>query len=169
MKISVFHGFSSFSPAWDSGPGFLINMGGIIELYNRIRSINLDQLKEQIISENEGIAVDMNKDQLEQGLDSNNSYLRAYRSPAYAAYKNQLNPRPGFGNPDLLLSGDFYKGFTSEIKGDRMQIASSDEKNNKLKGKYGEDIFGLNPANTKQFKDVNRESYLRNWIKLAKL
>ena len=87
-------------------------MAGLRELHKKLQAINLDVLKDETIKENEGIAVDMNKDQLEAGFDSNNKRLRGYSSPFYAAEKNRMNPRAGFGNPDLLYRGEtFTRGF----------------------------------------------------------
>ena len=148
-------------------------MAGLRELHKKLQAINLDVLKDETIKENEGIAVDMNKDQLEAGFDSNNKRLRGYSSPFYAAEKNRMNPRPGFGNPDLLYRGNFYKGFGSQLQGDSLKIDSSDKKRdwlvkgtNRMEG-FGEDIFGLTTNNKEQWDNKNITTYLTKFSILS--
>jgi len=89
----------------------------------------------------------LNKDQLLNAKDSNDNIVGRYRSPAYAEYKAQLNPKAGDYNVDLKLRGDFYSGFKLTVNGASYTITSLDWKTDKLKKKYGNYIFGLTPEN----------------------
>lgn len=144
-------------------------MAGLKELAKRVKAINLDSLKDEVINQNETLAVDYNKDQLEAGFDSNNNRLRTYASPIYAAVKNNMNPRPGFDNPDLLYTGDFYEGFKSDKQGNKLVIDSDDSKTDELTAKYGNEIFGLNEQNKQVWDKQNIQDYLRKWLSLSGL
>jgi hypothetical protein len=87
---------------------------------------------------------DLNAVQLLQGQSAKGKNLKSYANEEYAAYKNRLNPLPGYGNPDLRLTGAFYQGIRAEFSGGRLQITSTDSKTTDLQKKYGdENMFGL--------------------------
>jgi len=76
-----------------------------------------------------------------------------YRSEGYAEFKESINPKPGKGNPDLFVTGEFYNGlFVSFNKAAyTFTVANRDEKAPKLERKYGEKIYGLNKENKGYF------------------
>lgn len=65
-----------------------------------------------------------------------------YQSNSYAARKAAINPLPGFGVPDLRLTGEFQRLIDVEAATDVFDIISKDEKGAALENKYS-DIFGL--------------------------
>ena len=70
-------------------------------------------------------------------------------------YKNQKNPEPGLGNPDLNETGDFWRGFRFKVLNkNQYEILSTDSKNDMLVKKYGEDIFGMS--------DDSKEDFVKN-------
>ena len=101
----------------------------------------LEETKEPIIG--------LNTSQLyDEGVDKNGNKLQPYRSrgenyESYAAMKHRMNPKPGFGNPDLFLTGEFQHSMNLRVEGEVFEIDSTDTKTNKLREKYGDQIFGL--------------------------
>lgn len=81
----------------------------------------------------EGIA-ELNREQLEKGLDSENKDLGIYRD---FAYKNRFRP------VDLKLTGDFHRSIKPEFASESFNMVATDEKTEKLQDKYGDDIIGL--------------------------
>ncbi len=65
-----------------------------------------------------------------------------YQSNSYASRKAAINPLPGFGVPDLRLTGEFQRLIDVEAAENVFDIISKDEKGAALENKYA-DIFGL--------------------------
>lgn len=105
----------------------------------------------QSVSDTQENIVDLNKVQLFEGLNSRDEVIGeylggiyGYKNVDYAFEKYSKNPLPGLGNPDLFDTGSFFAGFTISISGKKMDIFSTDSKNDKLFQKYPA-IFGLGP------------------------
>lgn len=124
----------------------------IAEMHRRVKSIQLRQEVPKIV-ENTSYEIEaLNKLQLNQGLSSDGDKIKIrYRSNSYAKKKNQLNPAPGFGVPDLFLTGSFYKGIGVVVRGYSYEIDSKDEKSSRLEKKYGKQIFGLTPEHKSEY------------------
>lgn len=129
-------------------------MATLREMGRRIKSVNLlGNIPKFILAEKE-YALDLNKNQLQQGKTSDGDSgvnLRGYKSFEYATYKNSINSQPDFGIPDLKLSGDFYRGFKLEADIRTFTIYSDDSKSTELENKYTIMIFGLNGKNKQRF------------------
>jgi hypothetical protein len=113
-------------------------------LLKKLRSISeAKQTSEllKMIREDEPWVVDLNRVQLLEGKDSNDSYLKKYRSKSYAKYKETLNP---LGVTDLKLTGKFHNSFVLKARSFPITITATDKKKNDLVKKYGKAIFGLN-------------------------
>jgi len=54
-----------------------------------------------------------------------------------------MNSIPGYGNPDLRLSGSFYERMTASASKEGITVYSTDEKAASLEGKYGKQIWTL--------------------------
>lgn len=110
-------------------------------------------------------AIKLNQKQLfEKSIDSDGNKLKEYRSSSYAARKNTINPLPGFGRPDLYVTGKFYKGFYAEVKGRRLTIGSNDAKSGGLEKKYGKKIFGLTHDNIEIYRSTKVFPKLRSFV-----
>lgn len=84
---------------------------------------------------NEARILELNKRQMDKGIDAEGRSLGRYRD---FDYKGRFEP------VDLLLTGSFRQKMEfSSITADETEISSTDEKTGKLKAKYGEDIFGV--------------------------
>ena len=109
----------------------------------------------RIIQDESNFVIDLNQSQLLSGIDSKGEELGEYESKPYATFKNTLNPLPGFGVPDLKLTGSFYREMYLQFssKGWPVQIFSMDEKTSKLVSQYGKDIFGLTEDNLENLRE----------------
>lgn len=94
-------------------------------------------------------------DQLEKGIDNRGRKIK----PAYNKLTIKIKKLKGQPTDRVTLhdEGDFYKGMHTERTGKGIYIDSTDKKTEKLVTKYGDDIFGLNKQNLKEFID----SYLK--------
>ena len=87
--------------------------------------------------------------QMLYGIDATgNKISPSYTTAAYSRQKQRFNPRPGYGIPDLRMSGDLYEE-TKFIKVDETQIEieSKVPYAKYVESRYGSDIYGLSPKN----------------------
>jgi hypothetical protein len=117
-------------------------MGTIKTLYGSMRRFNLDRTASAAFGTVLEDFTDENKAQLFAGFNRFGDHLDEYKSFRYAEDKHFLNPVPGFGNPDLFVTGDFYAGIKGRISGSQILEKSSDIKNDRLVADYP-GIFGL--------------------------
>lgn len=66
-----------------------------------------------------------------------------YASVVYAKDKNQQNPLPGPGNPDLYLTGALYEGMKTTVGDTAIAVESTDEKFEDLEAGYPTAMAGL--------------------------
>jgi len=117
----------------------------LLELHQRVTEVDKDRLIDECLSELKGKVIELNLSQLDAGLNREGKRFRQYRNRKYAGMKARMNPRPGYGNPDLKLTGDFWKAFRADIVGG-IDIYSTDQKATDLESRY-EDIYGLTEDN----------------------
>lgn len=116
-------------------------------MLTKVESINLPDQVPVIIQETSDKAIELNRQQLyEKSVDKHEMKLLSYNWPNYAVMKNQMNPKPGFGHPDLYLTGSFQKAMFMKVEKETFEISSSDGKTFDLIKHYGDDIFGLTVA-----------------------
>lgn len=108
----------------------------LFELYERVKKLNTDSVIEESFDDTAKEYADKQREQLTDGFGSDGNRLRKYRSPVYARMKNQMNSKPGFGNPDLRLTGSFHRGITMTANGDAILTGSVDAKTEALEKKY---------------------------------
>ena len=128
-----------------------------------LTSFNLRGEVCRAIEKNKGAMVLLNLDQLYHGLNTEGEHFQEYavykmdEEYTYAEYKHELNHKPGEGNPDLKLTGEFYKAMFARLEGDDIIMDSTDEKSEWLQYHYspedneGSTIFGLLPKNKETF------------------
>lgn len=121
-------------------------MANILDVLANLESIDLRNEVPRIIEKHAESMLDYNKDQLEHGSTSENKGITPkYSLSSYAEYKNNISKSPGYGTPDLKLTGEFYAGFIVYFSGENFTIGSKDSKSNDLTQKYSSNggIFGL--------------------------
>lgn len=119
-------------------------MTTINSMLKKVSSLNLREQVPIIIDQTKETAIDLNRLQLyAMSEDKHNMSLLMYRSPSYATYKNQRNPKPGLGHPDSFLTGSFQRQMFMKVEKETFNISSHDSKTFDLVKHYGDDIFGL--------------------------
>lgn len=115
----------------------------ISELADRLKSINIAQLKFEAVSKNQTLIVELNRKQMRAGQSSKGKIAPPY-SFGYGLDKKKLSsynaPPP---TPDLYVTGAFQRGMFLRLSTKRYFVDSTDSKTNKLKAQYA-NIFGLN-------------------------
>jgi hypothetical protein len=100
--------------------------------------------KEIVLSDSESLK-DRKIEEFTKGERPDGRKIGKYRSEEYADFKNQINPRAGFGYIDLMLSRSFVGNmFVRPFTRGSFRMDSTDSKTGNLLGKYGSDIMGLN-------------------------
>lgn len=123
----------------------------ISSLAENFRKLNTDKVIDESFRETTDSFEKLQKDQLKAGKTNKGDTIRPrYRSPKYARVKNEMNPLPGIGVPDLFLTGKFYSGIDAEPGRDVIDIISKDSKGPELENKYP-NIFGLGTNFKKQY------------------
>lgn len=102
--------------------------------------------------------------QMKAGKNADGKIIGKYKSDKYAAKKHAMNPLPGEGNVDLILTGKFSSEIFAQSDGGVMEIASNDSKSSDLESKYGETIFGLS-SKFKETPEAVLQSELTKTIK----
>jgi hypothetical protein len=118
-----------------------------IEMLHRWQAFNVTSTAGAVMVEQKADVLQLNKEELyDKGHDSSGVQLLPYADAAktrgYAEMKHQMNPSPGYGIPDLYLTGSLQSKMDLSVEGENYTIFSEDSKAPKLIKKYGK-IFGL--------------------------
>lgn len=131
-------------------------MATVIDLLNSLKQFDLKSAITQSIEETEDAYIELNtQKQLFKGEDSTGSQIQPlYRSSSYAKMKNQMNSAPGYGVPDLKLTGSFYQNMKVRVESDTLILDSDVEYAQNLEKKYDADkIYGLTEDNQEQYNE----------------
>jgi hypothetical protein len=121
-------------------------------LLEKVQTVNLRRAVPAIIQQTSFEIEALNKEQLyNYGVNSDGQKLTPYKSKSYAREKNYMNRRPGYGIPDLFLTGAFFQGFVVDVTSTSFSVDSVNSKSAKLKEYYGDSIFGLTKDNRKVY------------------
>lgn len=125
-------------------------MGRIKELIDKYGKLDVkaqekDLLK--VVVKNQNFLVNLNREQLLNGINAKGGSLGRYQSKSYAKFKRTLNPK---GVVDLKLTGRFQSAMFVKNSRWPLLIDSHDVKTPKLVAKY-KNIFGVTPQNEKRF------------------
>lgn len=105
-----------------------------LEQLDRLADIPLEAVFDETIQQHESDIVAFNKEQLNQGLDSEGRDLGQYSS---IKYKGRLRP------VDLLDTGAFRSSFKVDPVSGGFVVAATDSKTAILEKRYGPDITGV--------------------------
>jgi len=142
-------------------------MTTVATVLRRLESLNVEEIAKSSARKNLQYMVDLNRLQLSTGETQNymSKKLKGYANEEYADEKHSMNPLPGWGYPDLKLTGRFYKSFYAVLEGDNIEIGAKDEKTGWLSEHYEEDrIFGLTEENKKIWMAVGFLPYFNRLI-----
>jgi hypothetical protein len=111
--------------------------------HKRVSSINIDLIIDDSFIETTDDLLEINKDQLLHGMTNTGEKITpVYFRDEYAAEKNQMNSLPGYGTPDLKLTGAFHNEIRIDYKTGVLSSHSNDEKADELEFRY-QNIYGL--------------------------
>lgn len=134
-------------------------------MIKRLKSLDISEVAEVATDATSPAISQLNREQLEEGFDSNGERLRKYRNPIYARKKAAMNPKPGLGNPDLKLTGRFYRGIRADVEDGQIHVYSTDSKDPDLVEKYGSDIYGLGPVKGQEYVDNHLQPSFQGLIR----
>ena len=116
---------------------------------------DLNRNKELAVQENEKPLLDINREQLLSGENTEGGTIEPpLRNFNYAKRKKETGGKAPFWIPDLKLTGAFQRGMFLETNDTSFQISSTDEKAEKLTTKY-KDIFGIAGKNEIRAQKIN--------------
>ena len=119
------------------------------QMLKNIRSLNVDVEAKIATAKHGKDYVSLNVDQLAAGRTSEGDKIGRYRSRDYARMKNSMNPTPGLGFVDLILTGKFVSSLQFDLNADTISIEADDP--NDLLGRYGTEVLGLDKENKQTF------------------
>lgn len=100
-------------------------MATVSQMRERLKSVNLIDEALSIVSERQEQVLSLQKMQMKTGRGKKLRTLKKYRNPDYSKKKNQMNPAPGLGNPDLYLTGNLYSSLRVVINRDGWYLDSN--------------------------------------------
>lgn len=126
----------------------------IFEKYERVKSLNKDL---RIVGVDAMIAsredfLNMNREQMTEGYDSNGQRIGVYKVDSYERMKREMFPQSG-GWVNLKLTGAFQAGMRLTVSTTKWRVTSEDGKAKKLTAKYGTAMFGLAPQQMQQYRE----------------
>jgi hypothetical protein len=117
------------------------------EFYNKIKSLDLQKLKEEAVIANKDAIVKLNQSQLHFGRTVKDEYIFPSYTSKYLKRKMRMSSYIApTGTPDLYVTGEFYGEMDVVVENGQYEIISFDRKSEWLVPKYN-DIFGLNEEN----------------------
>jgi hypothetical protein len=122
------------------------------EIEERLKALDLRKLLTESIEETADQYVELNQQQMYAGKDGDGREISPqYARQDYAVMKNQMNPAPGYGTPDLKLTGAFYQGYGVRVEGDEVIKDSNVEYADQLFEKYGNAIGELDEGRHEEY------------------
>lgn len=122
--------------------------------YDPVAALDPLTALKQAISSNDDKIMDLNRRQLDKGLDATGKSLGRYKN---FNYKNRFQP------VDLKLKNEFRGKFTLQISDKETEIFSQDRKEKWLVKRYGLNIFGVPVPMIDTMQDIIREDFINNY------
>lgn len=130
---------------------------------------NINEQMGIVIEQNEKQLVQMNREQLRKGEDTEGQILEPpLRNYQYAKSKKERGGQAPFWIPDLFLTGAFQGGMIIEVEDRDYFITSTDEKTEKLSKRY-KNIFGVGVQNELKAQAINTKQLADNLKKYTGL
>lgn len=115
-------------------------------------SQELEAVAMDSVYENQGLLIAKNTGNLFAGKNANNQRLDEIGGE-YKPFTIEMKKAKGqpYNRVTLFDTGAFYSGFFVKVFDRGWELNSRDPKRNKLKNRWGEDIFGNTQADEKEF------------------
>lgn len=119
------------------------------ERINQLTPAVMNGIVASSLNANKEIFADLITGQLEQGIKGDGENLKTYASAEYAAFKRSIGSK---SSPvtDLKLTGAYHRSIMLEASKDKAAIVSTDNKDEELSLKYGDEIKQLTPESKKE-------------------
>lgn len=141
--------------------GIISNNSIVLKQNKNFKSLKKTVLLSDAVNNNDKKVIKSQQIQMFEGKDSQNKKIKPkYRNKAYSSFKNQENPLPGSGTPDLKLSGDMYNAMFVEVSGSNYIVGSAVDYFRELQNKYSS-AFGLSKKSAQNTPEVNND-YLKS-------
>lgn len=143
-------------------------MGTVFNFDEKIQALDIKEAIVESVAETQYAPLGFVRGQLHYGEDGTGYQISPkYKSEGYALQKEELNPVPGLGTPDLFVTGDFYNSLEEVVNKSAYSftIDGTDEKAPKLELKYGDEIYALNDQNKEYYSNEILKPYLVSKIK----
>lgn len=124
------------------------------DILKKLEKVDLLLSMQVALEETAREAVSQQKQQLQQGLRSDDSTLPDYSFRSIFQYGKPPGPIR------LYDQGDYYRGMYFVVHGKEFFLDSADEKTTMLKKRYGEDIAGLGSEAKENYIDVLEPVFL---------
>lgn len=137
-------------------------MSTALVILNKLKRIDVNLSAAVAMENTADEATKQQRDQLNKGLKSDNSYLPDYSFRSVFQYGKTPGPIK------LYDTGAFYRGILIDVRGDIFIMESADEKSSMLQNRYGKDILGLGEAAKKEWIRFLRPEFLKqikNYLK----
>lgn len=119
-------------------------------LIRNLQAIDMNEIIQVSVASTIKDLESIQREQMLEGEDSKGEIIGKYKSKKYAAAKHILNPKPGLGNMDFKLKGDFQKLIFSTLDKSGVIMSSTDKKNARLLS-INKDVFGLNQVHAQRY------------------
>lgn len=124
------------------------------DILKKLEKVDLLLSMQVALEETAREAVSQQKQQLQQGLRSDDSTLPDYSFRSIFQYGKPPGPIR------LYDQGDYYRGMYFVVHGKEFFLDSADEKTTMLKKRYGEDIAGLGSEAKENYIEVLEPVFL---------
>ena len=135
------------------------------EFYKKLKSQNREELRKEAVRKVEPLFLQRNREQMYSGINTDGGKITPdYLSGRYALKKRMTNPKPGYGTPDLRLTGRFYSTLRLIFSGSTIHIKSPVSYADQLIGRYN-NVLGLTQKNLAEI----RAAATREFVNLLKI
>ena len=140
------------------------------EAVERLNKATLEGAQRQVaeIVKRDPSLVWAKQDELERGQRPDGQKIGFYRDEDYALFKNQINPLPGLGNVDLILTGSTRDQlYVESLGGGAFRLRSRDPKWSGLMAKYAID-GDLMEISGKRWQELQKNEYAPKLVEYVK-
>lgn len=142
----------------------------------RIQATSLTDIAGNVAERNASALVDLNKHQLNKGINRFGGYLSpkysedpwfksAESAKRYADWKKRLYPEMTYDVPNLIITGYYHGGIAMKRMGSRLNFSNDVSFAASVEAKYKGSQLGLSPASKKTAWGIIRPAFVRELAK----